>query len=93
MAANATDGVRQLVADVLRTLPKPYSEDVTDDVCRAIEGDPALQQRYGNLAAGLRAWVVNNWIGQYTAELTGRTSGEQVQAKSGLIQTYKKLRP
>ena len=90
--ANATDGVRDLVCDVLRSLPQPYTEDVTDDVCRAIEADPVLRQRYNELAADLRDWVVNNWIGQYTAELTGRKSGEQVPARSGLIQSYKKLR-
>lgn len=92
MAAKATDGVRVLVADVLRTLPIPYSESVTDDVCQAIEADPTFHQRYNELAAELRAWVVNNWIGRYAAELTGRTSGEQVPATSGLIQSYKKLR-
>ncbi len=90
--ANATDGVRDLVADVLRTLPQPYTDDVTDDVCCAIEADPALRQRYDELAADLRDWVVNNWIGQYTSELTGRRSGEQVPSRSRLIQSYKKLR-
>ena len=90
--ANATDGVRDLVADVLRSLPQPYSEDVTDEVCRAIEADPGFRRRYGELAAELKDWVVNNWIGRYTAELTGRRSGEQVPSRSGLIRWYRKLR-
>ncbi len=90
--ANATDGVRDLVADALRAVSKPYSEDVTDEVCRAIETDPLLRRRYDELAADLRDWVVNNWIGQYTAELTGRRSGEQVPSQSGLIRSYRKLR-
>ena len=90
--AKATDGVRDLVTDVLRSLPEPYSEDVTDDVCSAIEADPALMQRYNELAAELRGWVVNNWIGQYTAQLTSRKSGQQVRSRGLLIQSYKKLR-
>lgn len=92
--ANATDGVRQLVADALRAVPQPHTEDITDDVCLAIEADPLLRNRYDELAADLRDWVVNNWIGQYTAELTDRKSGEQVdKTRSRLIKSYKKLRP
>ena len=72
-------------------LPKPYSEDVTDAVCRAIETDPVLRRRYSELASELRDWVVNNWIGRYTAELTGRRSAEQVPSQSGLIRWYRKL--
>jgi hypothetical protein len=90
--ANATSGVRDLVADALGSLPKPYSEDVTDEVCKAIETDPVLRRRYDELVENLRDWVVNNWIGRYTAELTGRTSQEQVPARSGLIGSYRKLR-
>ena len=67
------------MADVLRSLPHPYTDDVTDEVCRAIETDPDLRRRYDELAAELKDWVVNNWIGRYTAELTGRRSGEQVR--------------
>src|SRR5262245_54509043 len=37
-------------------------------------------------------WVVNNGIGRYTAELTGRRSEEQVPSRSGLIRWYRKLR-
>ncbi len=90
--ANATEGVRDLVADALRSLPRPYSDDLTDEVCRTIEADPVLRRRYDELAAELRDWVVNNWIGRYTAELTGRRSGEQVPSQSGLIRWYRKLR-
>jgi len=90
--ANATDGVRDLVADVLRLLPQPYSEDVTDDVGRSIEANPDFRRRYDDLAAELRDWVVNNWIGRYTAKLTGLTSREQVPARSNLLRWYRKLR-
>ncbi len=49
--AKTTEGVRDLVADALGSLPKPYSEDVTDAVCQAIETDPVLLRRYNWLAA------------------------------------------
>ena len=90
--ANATDGVRGLVADVLRALPQTYTDDVTDEVCLAIETDPILRRRYDELAAELKDWVVNNWIGRYTPELTGRRSAEQVPSRSHLIRWYRKLR-
>jgi hypothetical protein len=90
--AGSTGGVRQLVADVLKKIPQPYSDDITDVVCLTIESDRRFKTRYDELAADLRYWVVNNWIGRYTAELTGRKSAEQVVSRSKLITSYKKLR-
>jgi len=89
--ARKTDGVRDLVREVLHAIPKPYPSDVTDRVCQAIEANRSWKARYDELASDLRAWVVNNWIGQYTAELTGRKSGKQKKANSALITGYKEL--
>ena len=89
--AGPTLPVRQLVVDTLRTIPQPYSKDITDEVCRCIESDPPLMQRYEALCVGLRKWVVNNAIGYYTAEITGRRSGKSVSARSSLIGSYRKL--
>ena len=89
--AGKTEAVRELVREVLRTIQKPYPADVTDKVCSAIEASPAWRARYDELGRDLRAWVVNNWIGQYTAELTGRKSGKQKRASGELIQWYKEL--
>ncbi|RPJ23630.1 MAG: hypothetical protein EHM35_17065 [Planctomycetaceae bacterium] len=86
-----TRRVYDLVAEVLCSIPKPYSEDITDDVCLAIQHNPQWQQRYQEIAADLRAWVVNNWIGVYTCRLTFRRRGRQVIARSSLIKTYSKL--
>ena len=37
---NRTEGEKILVEEVLATLPKPYSEDVVDEVLLAIEANP-----------------------------------------------------
>ena len=89
-----TEGVRILVQDVLKTFTEPYSEDVIDDVCWAIEHNPEWRSRYYELSEELTDWVVNNWIGQYTKELTGLNTLREVSAKrSKLIKSYTKLIP
>ena len=91
---NKTEGVRILVQDVLQTFSEPYSEDVIDEVCLAIELNPEWRRRYDELSDELRAWVVNNWIGQYTKEITGLNTVREVDAKkSKLIKNYTKLTP
>lgn len=87
-----TAGVRDLVSDALRSLPQPYGEDIVEDVCIAIESDPQLRRRYNELAANLRAWVVNNWIGMYVSDLAAMKAVRQVSAKrTQLITSYRKL--
>src|SRR4051794_15383528 len=83
-----TQGVRSLVEEVLCTLPQPYSEDVIDEVCLAIEGNPQWLTEYRALCNDLRVWVVNNWIGQWVSRAVGRTGDHQVAAQSSLIETY-----
>lgn len=90
--AKRTDGVRLLVEDVLRTFSQPYSEDIIEDVFLAVEYHRDWRRRYDALADELRDWVVNNWIGQYTKEITGLQSLREVEAKrSNLITAYTKL--
>jgi hypothetical protein len=87
-----TQGVADLVRDVLATIPPPYGEDIIEDVVIAIEQHPAWKQRYDELSADLRAWVVNNWIGQHTKTFTGMQTLREVAAKRAtLIQNYTKL--
>lgn len=90
--AKKTEGVYQLVQDVLSSISEPYGEDIIEDVCLAIERDIDWRQRYQELGADLSLWVVNNWIGQYTKQLTGLKSIRQVEAKrSQIIKSYTKL--
>jgi hypothetical protein len=89
-----TQGVYELVDEVLHTIPEPYGEDVIMDVCTEIETHPRWLWRYNQLVAELSRNVVNQWLGQYTKQLTGLLSVVQVDAESGhIIGSYTKLHP
>ncbi len=88
-----TAGVELLVQEVLNSIPRPYSEDIIDEVCLAIESNPKWRQRYIELSDELRDWVVNNWIGQYVVQIVGRQSSGQVPSRNGLMSSYSKLPP
>ena len=85
--------VRSLVQDVLQTLSKPYGEDIILKVCQEIERKPNFKKRYDDLGEQLRPWVVNNWIGKHTKDLTGMKSLRQVSAPDSvhIITSYTKL--
>ena len=91
--AKKTDGVKNLVQDVLATFSEPYGEDITLEVCQAIEENPEWLKHYQNLSHELSDWVVNNWIGQYVKVEAGLESLREVSAKgkSKLIKSYTKL--
>lgn len=89
-----TEGVYLLVQDVLQTFSEPYSEDVIEEVCLAIVQNPEWYSRYEELSADLRDWVVHNWIGRYTKQVTGLNTGREVPAQPGnFIKSYTKLVP
>lgn len=89
-----TEEVFEMVQEVLNTIPEPYSEDITDEVCFKIEMNPEWNRQYYNLCAELQRHVVNNYLGAYTKEITGRRSLKQVPAqKSSIIKSYTKLIP
>jgi hypothetical protein len=88
---NKTEGVRILVQDALRTISKPYGEDIILNVFQKLEkGD--WRRRYDLLSDELGLYGVNPWIGRYTKELTGLNNLRIVAAPEGsLIKTYTKL--
>jgi hypothetical protein len=91
--ANKTQGVYDLVREILNHFREPYGTDIIEDVCLAIENRPAWRRRYEELKAELSRDVVNNWIGQYTKQITGLKTVLQVNAKrSKIIGSYTKLR-
>lgn len=89
--ANKTEGVRILVQDVLRTISKPYKEDIILNVFKKLEkGD--WRRRYDLLIDELGMYGINPWIGKYTKELTGLNNLRIVPAPKGsLIKSYTKL--
>ena len=87
-----TQGVYDLVQLALQELEQPYSEDVIEEVCLVIENNRELFRNYLHLSDDLKHWVVNNWIGQYTKEITGGKTLREVEARrSKLITGYTKL--
>jgi len=90
--ARKTEGVFQLVQEVLRSISEPYGEDVIEDVFLEIEKNPNWLMQYQQLCDKLGVWVVSNWCAKHTKSITGLNSGDRVTAKhSRLITSYKKL--
>ena len=88
-----TEGIKRLVDEALANVPKPYSEDVIDEVFGVIAGDPIYRQRYDDLCTELGKAVVNAWGGYWIALAVGRVGHHQVRASNGLTETYSKLYP
>ena len=89
-----TQGIEELVRDILNTISKPYGEDVTEDVFLLIEQHHAWQERYYELLNELGKDTVNQWIGRYTRQFTGLKNPSQVMAKrSNLTKSYSRFSP
>lgn len=87
-----TSDAKQLMADVLASLPQPHGCDIMDDVYYEIEQRIDWRRRYGVLCDALGKTAANNWCGFWIANLENRRRGEQVPtAKSRLIATYSRL--
>ena len=88
-----TKGVEDLVRKVLLIISKPYSVDITEDVCLAIENNQFWRREYDDLVNTLGKHVVNRFIGIYTKQIAGLDVIREVKAKrSKIIETYTKLR-
>jgi len=86
-------GTRQLVEDVLDTLPKPYTEDTVDEVFHAIENRPEWRRRYDVLVTSLGRKVVEARAAFWIANYVGRSLGDEASAqKSKLVENYPKLK-
>jgi hypothetical protein len=87
-----TGPVKALVAEVLATIPPPYSEHVIDDVFFAIESTPEWFREYESMCSTLGKTVLNNWTGYWVATALGKQGEHQVpRRKSKLITSYSLL--
>jgi hypothetical protein len=87
-----TAGVKKLVGLALENLPKPYTEDIIDEVFAEIEHETEFMTEYDDLCRQLGKTTVNTWGGYWIANALGKTGVEQVPAKkSKLILSYSKL--
>ena len=84
--------IKQLVDEVLDTLPKPHTEDVIDDAFHAIEQNPLWRKTYDDIVYQLGKPVANACLAFWVAHakgLVGEIPGPA--ARSSLIQSYSKL--
>ena len=89
---NANTPVSELVQEVLDNISSPYPEDITDQVCLAIERNVGWNKRYNSLVENHSPKAVNSQIGRSTLQLTGmKNLGERSKATSSLIKTYTRL--
>jgi hypothetical protein len=85
-------GIEELVSEVIETISNPYGEDVILDVFLAIERQPTWQRRYDELVFELGKNTVNQWVGQYTKQITGLKKPSQISTKlSKLTGSYSRL--
>ena len=88
-----TEGVKNLVKEVLISLPEKFlTENVTDEVLCAIEKNHMGD--YGKLCKQLGKDVVNQWVGQWTkALLDAETIDNSVPSKkNGISGDYTTLK-
>jgi hypothetical protein len=87
-----TAGVKKLMGMAMDHVPKPYTEDVIEDVFLEIANDPEFMIEYDGLCKQLGKTTVNAWGGYWIANALGKTGLEQVPArKCTLIQSYSRL--
>lgn len=82
-----------MVREILRTLVPPLSENLSDEVFRAIEKNPQWHDRYLALCHDLGKDVVNQNAGLYIAEATGREGKHRVKSSGSLMGSDSKLDP
>lgn len=77
---------------MLQSIPKPYGEDIIEDIFLEIEKNPDWLQRFTQLSDRLGQGVVDQWIGKYTKENTGlKTGAIKIAQCSILIRSYTSL--
>jgi hypothetical protein len=87
-----TIDVKLLALEVLESLPRPFTEDVIDDVFYAIETNPEWLKRYEKECSSLGKTVVNTRCGYWIANALDRCGEKSSSAKkSKLIETYSLL--
>lgn len=92
MTGNKTQGVRDLVEEVVAGLPSSErNEHVIRNVFRAIEQRPEWRRRYDLECGVLKQWVVNNWVGKWTRDRIGHTGTKRQVPMEGLATSYSVL--
>jgi len=86
-----TEDIEDLVHKILKSISKPYPEDITDQVFLTIENTPEYLRLY-HLYAGENTAAANAMIGKIVKEITGfKVKGTCGNPQSSLIKSYTKL--
>lgn len=81
--------VGALVEEILATLPRPLTEDITLDVANEIRDHRRWRTQYDQLVSQYGKAAVNQQLGRSTLQLTGRrNSGRRKKAINTLIDSY-----
>ena len=84
--------LKQLVDQVLDSLPTPHTEEVVEDVFLAIEADPVLRSSYDRMVYESGKALVTSWASFWIAHAENRTGDtRETAARSTLIDSYAKL--
>ncbi len=87
-----TNDVRDLVNEALEALPKPYSENVIDDVFFAIQSNPRWLPEYEGLCLKHSKSTTNSLGAYWIGRALGKKGHKQVpNKKSSLIGSYSVL--
>jgi hypothetical protein len=87
--------IEAMIAVILDRLPRPYGEDVIEDVFVEIERSPHQLRKYEQLCATHEQKTANQRIGHLTRVLTGYRDGKASNktTRTTLAQSYTKLIP
>lgn len=83
--------LKQLLEEVLASLPVPHTPEVIDDTFVAIESDPALRKRYDKVVYEIGKSAAMAWAGFWIAHLEARSGEELAPARSTLLDSYRRL--
>jgi hypothetical protein len=84
--------LKQLVNEVLESLPLPHTEDVIEDVFLAIERNPAWHKTYEGMVYELGKPAANAWTGFWISHAENRVGDQrETAARTTLLESYSKL--
>lgn len=89
---HGTQEIRELVRDALELIPLPYTKKITYRVCKTIEVDQSLWQRYQQALRSFGRHITHQRIGRYSSEITGlHSNGNQIKVNDTFIKSYSEL--
>ena len=84
--------LKQLIDQVLESLPQPYTVDVIEDAFNAIENNEMWRKTYDQIVYKLGKPMTNAWGGFWIAHSLGKLAEPQAAATRGtLLDSYAKL--